>query len=237
MKTKNTRGFCGTTAQKGLRSTVENVDNRKKAVGLLEGFKVILPMTDDRLCWFVLTLFLHTKVLQQTVDHQTQCRANTGWNTYIQSYLSDSVVQFMEICSVSTSGNTSKSMQIFFLLSAKIEIMQTQDNEDFKVEIRASTLAAFDLAKTGLAKVSKFYRGIVLWEKEKREINLDEITNMIEPAQVLVMTASTRVQKRADIIAIFNKTITAVDFSLKIVKHFIQEAGTSFEKQEGKNLV
>jgi len=176
------------------------VDNRKKAVGLLEGFKVILHMTDDRLFWFVLTLFLHTKVLQQTVDHQTQCRANTGWNTYIQSYLSDSVVQFME-------------------------------------KIRASALAAFDLAKTGLAKVSKFYRGIVLWEKEKREINLDEITNMIEPAQVLVMTASTRVQKRADIIAIFNKTITAVDFSLKIVKHFIQEAGTSFEKQEGKNLV
>jgi len=45
------------------------------------------------------------------------------------------------------------------------------------------------------------------------------------------------VQKRADVIANLSKTINAVDFSLEIVKHFIQEAGTSFEKQEGKNLV
>jgi len=57
----------------------------------------------------------------------------------------------MEIRSVSTSGNTRKSIQTFFLLSAKIQILQTQDKEDFKVEVRASTLAAFEVAKTGLA--------------------------------------------------------------------------------------
>ena len=84
-------------------------------------------------------------------------------------------ILFMEIQSISSSGSASTHIQTHFQLRAKIQIMQTPDiGENIRIDLRASTSSAFEMAKTVLAKVSKFYPGMPSWEVSQDEISAED---------------------------------------------------------------
>lgn len=103
---------------------------------------------------------------------------------------------FMELRRRATSGTISACIQTLFLLSAKIQILLTTAGQTggFKLIVRASTRAALEVAKMGLDKSESFYRGMVLWAGERKEMSADMRAAIIEPAQVLVLMAGEEVR-------------------------------------------
>ena len=68
--------------------------------------------------------------------------------------------------------------------------MRTKDSDgNHTIEVRASTGAAFKAACQALDTVLKLYPGLALWEVSREDISSNGIAAIVEPAQVLVMTA------------------------------------------------
>ena len=101
---------------------------------------------------------------------------------------------FMGLRRRATSGTISTCIQTLFLLSAKIQILLTSAEQTggFKLTVRASTRAAFEVAKMGLDKSESFYRGMILWAGQREEMSDDTRAAIIEPAQVLVLMEARR---------------------------------------------
>ena len=204
----------------------------------------------------------------------------------------------MELRSLSTSGSSSTHIQAFYQLSAKIQILRTQDHDDLglkwiemdsdkptrgteiesdrlaealqskatfkreeweefqvhnlssdsfikvgdkffkpaddgnhKIEVRASTGAAFRAVGQVFDKVQKFYAGMALWEVSRCEIDFEKSRVIIEPAQVLVITAENLFKIHNNTIVAFNKAMKEID-DLDQVKTFVAEAGSKVEPDQ-----
>ena len=203
----------------GLKKVVETEDDQEVALGLLQGFKIILPQSADRMEFFCPDLVPPHKMntVESVSFKQVSCEYFLML-TYSQLPFGFWTTLFMEIRSVSTSGSTSTFIQAFFLLSAKIQIVLTKDKEEnFRIEVRASNRSSFEVAKKSFSKVCRFYREMALWEVSRQEISLEASAKIIEPAQVLIMTATPLVRKNADIMKSFNDTAAKLDSQLHTV--------------------
>ena len=218
---------------KGLKKVVETEDDKKKALGLLEGFKVILPLQADRSEFFCPDLVPPHKM--ETIDVRSIDKMSCEYwltCTFAELPIGFWTALFMEIRSKCTSGRNSTSIQIFFVLGAKIQIKKINDKTgDFRIEVRASTDMAFGIAKGALFNVSKSYRGISVWKLSKEEISLESREKIIEPAQILVMTAASLWQKTANTIATFNKVMSYITNDLSVVRRFVDEDDLSCQRR------
>jgi len=211
----------------GLKKVVESAEDRKMAMGLLEGFKIVLSVSHACLDFFCPDLVPpHIKSTSNSVSLDAVLCEFYLVRTYKELPFGFWNILFMEIQSISTSGSASTYIQTHFQLSAKIHIMQTLDDGNVQIDVRASTASAFEVAKTAVAKVLKFYPGMTSWEVSRMDISAEDSSKIIEPAQVLVMTAAALLHKNADAIAAFNRAMAIVDGDLGPVKIFIEEAQT-----------
>lgn len=191
----------------GLKKVVDSEGARRVAVGLLEGFKIVLPIRADRSQFYCPDLV--PPHARGTIDSwaldDVKCPC---WmrSTYAALPGGFWTAIFMEIRSVTTSGSNSASVQTFFLLSAKIQIKKSNDADgNVRIDMRASTRKAFDVAVSSSVKVAKFYSGMELWWVATETISADDSAKIVEPAQVLVMTAAPLVHKSEEAIAASTK--------------------------------
>ena len=68
---------------------------------------------------------------------------------------------------------------------------------------------------------------MALWDVSRQEIGLEASARIIEPAQVLIMTAIPLVWKNADIIKSFNDTAARLDSQLHTVTEFIRGSAST----------
>jgi Ran GTPase-activating protein (RanGAP) involved in mRNA processing and transport/GTPase SAR1 family protein len=212
---------------KNLKNVVESAEHKMAAVGLLIGFKFILRLNAKELyCADIVPKHSKDTIHGLSLD-TVQC---AYWMTRTYFHLPSGFwnTLFMELRSLATSGSNSSYIQTVFLLSAKIQILQTQDDDDrIQIDVRASTSKAFEVALNALATVAKFYRGMALWESSTEKISAEDIAKIVEPAQVLVMTAAPLVCKSAAAIESFNTALSNFDGAPGLVKQeFIEEART-----------
>jgi hypothetical protein len=139
----------------------------------------------------------------------------------------------MVIRDKASSGSTSTSVHTFFLLSAKVQISQTRSEDgNVTLRVRASTRPAFDTAVAGLDKARKFYAGMALWHLSSSEISAQEMAAIADPAQVLVMTAASLVQKSPAAVSAFDDAYAKVADELASYKAFLQRAQTDVSLDE-----
>ena len=213
----------------GLKKVVDSEEARRVAVGLLEGFKIVLPIRADRSQFYCPDLV--PPHARGTIDSwaldDVKC---PYWMRHIFAALPGGfwTAIFMEIRSVTTSGSNSASVQTFFLLSAKIQIKRSNDGDgNVQIDMRASTRKAFDVAVSASVKIAKFYRGMELWRVATETISAEDSAKIIEPAQVLVLTAAPLVlHKSEETIAAFNQALSKWEADLRVVKKFIQDHRT-----------
>ena len=218
----------------GLKTVVESEEDKIKAMALLEGFKIILPKSPVRLEFLCPDLVPpHTKRTSNSVSLDAVSCEYYLVRTFIELPFGFWNILFMEIQRISTSGSVSTHIQTHFQLSAKIQIMQTAGADgNIRIDLRASTSSAFKAAQTALAKVFKFYPGMASWEASQEDISAEDSAKIIEPAQVLVMTAAALLNTNADVLATFNDAMAQVEGDLDTVKTFIEEARTKPAENE-----
>ena len=221
------------------KKVVENESGKAVAIGLLEGFKMILPDGQDRSAYRCPAIV--PKHNRNTTDNHSLDASSSGyWRVCTYSELPAGFwdALFMEICSSCTSGSTSNHIQAFFLLSAKIQVKRTRDKDDhFRIEFRASTAVAFEVAKTALGKVLKFYPGMALWEVSNDEISAQDKAKINEPAQVLVMTAASLLRKKSGLIEAFNEASARVEGVLGPVKQQLEQEAATKENDDVEGMV
>ena len=215
---------------KNLKKVVESAEDTRAALGLLLGFKILLRINAKELyCADIVPK--HTKDMIHGVSLDSVHCAYWMIRRYLRLPSGFWDTLYMELRSLATSGSNSTHIQTVFLLSAKIQIMQTQgDDGRIRIDARASTRAAFEVAQNALATVAKYYRGMALWEVSTERISAEDSAEIVEPAQVLVMTAASFVLcKTADAIQSFNTAVSNVDGAPGLVKQaFIEAARARF---------
>jgi len=145
---------------------------------------------------------------------------------------------YMDMRGKASSGYPSASLHTVFLLSAKIHVAQTQKEGTTKIAVHASTQVAFRAALTALHQVQKFYPGMALWEVSRAEISAKEWRAIIDPAQVLIMTAAGFLQKKENVIRDFDDAYAKHAYQFKHCKNFIQRAQSDASlDEEAKNLL
>ena len=203
---------------KALKNVVENDDQKQLALGLLEGFKIALP-TDSSRCAFLCADLIPPHMMRTTDPRSLDLTMCQFWleQRYVELPSGFWNMLFVELRSTCTSGSISTDMLAFFVLSSKILVIRTKvhlqssQGSIWKLRVRASTAAAFDVAKKCLAKVSKFYAGLSLWRLSEKEISIEERSHIREPAQVLFLTAANLFVKDPAAIAAFTETVDKFD--------------------------
>jgi hypothetical protein len=203
---------------KRLKKIVESDEDMAVATALLKAFKVIQSLnTKEYFCPDIVPPHMRNTTDIRSLD---TCSCPFWLEvTYSELPVGYWDTLFMELRSKSSSGSTSTCILILFLLSARIQIMQTRTEEgNTKIIFRASTRFAFEVVKNGLAKTGKFYRGVALWEVKQEEISAEESAKIVEPAQVLIMTVT---QKSAEDIAVFTETVSKIG-DIETIKNFVE---------------
>ena len=203
---------------KALKNVVENDDQKQLALGLLEGFKIALPIDSSR-CAFLCADLIPPHKMRTTDPRSLDLTMCEFWleQRYVELPSGFWNMLFVELRSTCTSGSISTDMLAFFVLSSKILIIKTKvhlqssQGSITKLLVRASTAAAFEVAKKCLAKVSKFYAGLSLWRLSEKEVSIEERSHIREPAQVLFLTAAKLFVKDPAAIAAFTETVDNFD--------------------------
>ena len=225
----------------GLKKVVRDEHDKNVAVGLLVGFNIIKRTGTDILDdseaasdYFCPDLLpAHKKDTTDSRSLDTVSCPYWAKHNYFELAHGFWNLLFMVIRDTASSCSTSTLLHTFFLLSAKIQISQTRsENGDVTLWVRASTRFAFDTAVAGLRKAQKFYAGMALWQLSSTEISAEEIAAIAEPAQVLVMTAASLVQKNAAAVSAFDDAYAKVAEELASYKAFLERAQTDASLDE-----
>ena len=108
----------------GLKKVVESEDDKSKAMGLLEGFKIILPVSPARSEFLCPDLVPpHVRSTSNSVSLDAVLCEYYLMRTFKELPFGFLNILFMKIQSISTSGSASTRIQTHFQLSAKIQIM------------------------------------------------------------------------------------------------------------------
>ena len=219
-----------------LKKVVASDEDKAVAIGLLEGFKVILAGGADSseyLCPDLIPPHKRDATDGRSLD-ASACEYFLA-HTYSEIPSGFWVALFMEIRSNCTSGTHSTHIQAFFVLSAQIQVKKIEVADgNTRIEVKASSSVAFKVATTALDKVLNFYIGMASWQVSREEMSAEDRARIIEPAQVLVVTAASMLQKHADAITTFNDALDRVSGILGPVKQRLSvEAAAMDEKVEG----
>ena len=118
------------------------------------------------------------------------------------------------------------------MLSAQIQVKKIEVADgNTRIEVKASTSVAFKVATTALDKVLKFYIGMASWQVSREEMSAEDRARIIEPAQVLVVTAASMLQKNADAITTFNDAVDRVSSILDPIKQRLSAETAAMEEK------